>query len=166
MSKLLIYAIGAVLLVLQPVAAQAPHAASARKQIETSYRRENAALEKENVAGVLVHYADDYVYNGPEGRVYRTPQLQPVLSEMFRLMSGIRSSTKIVKFTLRGKQAAARVTERVEAVMRDPSSRKTSKVVVVEERDDTWRIVSGAWIKKSSRSLKLTQTVDGKPVPD
>ena len=156
----------AALLILQSGSAQTPNAASARKQIEASYRRENAALAKENIAGVLVHYADDYVYNGPKGRVYRTPQLQPVLSEMFRLMSGIRSTTRTVRFAVRGKQAAARVTERVEAVMRDPSSRKTRKVVVVEERDDIWKLVSGAWIKKSSRSLKLTQTVDGKPVSD
>ena len=149
----------------EPVAAQVPSAADARKQIEANYRRENAALQKEDVAGVLVHYDKNYRYHGPKGRVYRTPELQPVLVEMFRLMSGIRASTKIQRFALRGKEASVRVIERVDAVMKDPSTRKTSKVVVAEDRDDVWKLVNRAWIKKSSRSLKLTQTLDGKPIP-
>src|SRR5688572_11484009 len=108
--------------IAEPVTAQSQDAAAARKQIEASYRRENAALAKEDVAGVLVHYDREYIYRGPKGRVYRTPQLQPVLVGMFRLMSGIRGSTKVQRFALRRKEAAVRVTESVNANMKDPST--------------------------------------------
>ena len=165
MTSFFLPLIWALFFIVPPAVAQPPNTADARKQIEASYRRENAALAKEDVAGVLVHYDKEYIYRGPKGRVYRTPQLQPILVQMFQLMSGIRGSTKVQRFALRGKEAAVRVTERVDAAMKDPSTGKTRRVVVVEERDDVWKLVSRAWIKKSSRSLKLKQILDGKPIP-
>ena len=146
-------------------AAEPPAVSSARKQIEASYLRENAALAMEDVAGVLVHYDREYVYRGSEGRIYRTPQLQPILVEMFRTMNGIRGSTKVRRFALRGKEAAARVTERLEAIMKVPGSRKPCKLVLVEERDDVWKLAGRSWIKQSGRSLRITQTLDGKALP-
>jgi hypothetical protein len=147
---------------LIPAAGQPPPAA--RQQIETSYKRENAALAKENVAGVMVHYAPDFVYKGPRGETYRAPQLQSVLSQMFAAMSGIRNATIITRFVPQGKGARARVKETLNAVFTPPGRAKPGKLVIVDDREDVWARAGNAWVKKSSRSFKQTATLDGKPL--
>ena len=137
---------------------------NAKKQIEASYRRESAALTKENAAGVMVHYARDYQYYGPKGVRYRTPKIQAILSQMFAAMRGIRSTTSILSLQATGKSLKARVRERLQGTFIDKRTKKPSTLVVVEERDDYWRPAGKSWVKWQSKSIKQRETMNGRPV--
>jgi hypothetical protein len=135
-----------------------------KQRIEASYRRESAALTKENAAGVMVHYAREYQYFGPKGVRYRVPQVQAILSQMFSAMRGIRSTTSILSWKATGKTLKTRVRERLEGTFTDKRTKRASKLVVVEERDDYWRPAGKSWVKWRSRSIKQRETMNGRPV--
>ena len=82
---------------------------------------------------------------------------------MFAAMSGIRGSTKVTSFKLTGKDARVKVSERLDAMLTRPNQPKPSKLHVEDEREDIWRQIGKAWVKKSSRSFMHKQTLDGKP---
>jgi hypothetical protein len=135
----------------------------ARVAIEAAYKRENAALAKENVAGVMINYAPDFLYRGPKGETYRAPQLQPVLVQMFASMRGIKNTTRITRFSVFRKEARARVMETLSAAFTPPGRSKAGKLVVVDEREDVWKVTGKGWLKSNSRSFKQKTTLDGKP---
>ena len=151
------------LLVVCGVPVYAQKSGTVRQQIEANYRREGQALARENVAGVLAHYARDYEYRGPQGQRYKMPQLHAVLASMFADMSAIRSTTRILYTAPARGGTKVSVRERLEARL-NTKKRKNVKLVIDELREDFWRPAGSTFVKARSRSISQTESLNGRLV--
>ena len=150
------------LLSLAVVSSAADTAAEARKQIQASYNRENAAAVRKDTSGVVANMTSDYTSTDLRGQKVTVEQIRQALPSMFASAVSIKARSKITGLTLKGTQADVVVNEHAEIVLVNPRTRKRSKLVVDEVYQTLWVKADGAWKKKRSKTLSSKQLLDGK----
>ena len=136
----------------------------ARTQIQSLYDQESAASMKKDVKRIFAHYSPQYTQTDTKGTVHKLKEFQAKLPQMLAALTNIKDKVVIGKITLNGNYAVATVTETSQATFQNSGTRKPSLLKVVETSEDTWVKGPKGWMKRSARSLKSIQSIDGKVV--
>jgi ketosteroid isomerase-like protein len=153
------------LLCLLPLAVQADKTADAKKVIQAIYDREVVAFKKKDMNGMLAANTPDYVYFRKNGQKTDIQDLKNSMSQVLAMGSNLKSSQKIVKFTLKGNKALAVTQGHLEMTITNPQNKQSARVVSDDTTEDIWQKIEGKWRRKQTRILKSAGTVNGKPVP-
>ena len=144
---------------------QADTPAQVKAQIQKLYDLDNAAAAKGDFEKSLSHTSTDYVGTQPNGKKVTYAEMKKLLPQIHAIMKDLRAKSTVTKIVIKGKDAVATVSEHAEATLANPQTKKNSKLVIEDTADDLWVKGAQGWMKKSSKMLKVRQTVDGKPVP-
>ena len=145
--------------------AHADTPAQVKAQIQKLYDLDNAAASKGDFDKSLSHTSPDYVGTQPDGKKVTYADMKKMLPQIHAIMKDLHAKSTVTKIVMKGKDAVATVSEHAEAMLANPQTKKNSKLVIDDTADDLWVKSAQGWMKKSSKMLKLRQTVDGKPVP-
>lgn len=154
----------ALLLTLAAGGTRGDATSDARKQIQERYDKENTAAAKHDANAVLAYYSPDYVSIEKNGRKTTFSDLKQQVPKMLAIMRNIKSSSKVMKLTLKGNTAMVTVTEHADAMVKLPQAARESRLVIDATSLDTWTKTAKGWMKKLSKSLSSKQTLDGKEV--
>ncbi len=148
-----------------PFRAAADAAADARKQFQAIYNKDNAAVMRGDLMAALYSTTQDFVSIDTKGRKTTRSEMEKKIPQVLGLMKDIKSNTTVTKVILTGKNARVMIKEHAEATITNQQTKKPGKFVVDGTGEDLWTKTGQGWKKKSSRSLTLKQSLDGKRIP-
>ncbi len=146
-------------------AAKADDAVSAKKAIQAMYTKVEAAAEKRDLKGMMVHLAPDYEETGPDGVVVKMPAIKANMERVLKQVKTLHISAVITKITVKGDKATVLNKDTVNMVATNPQTKKEMKLVLEETNEAQWEKKSGAWLEKRSKTLTMKQFLDGKEIP-
>ena len=149
--------------------ARANPVAQTRRAIAACYAQADAAFSRKDVNGFFAHTAPDYQAVGRDNRgEQRKYLLWQLVVEYRRFVPGATTAsakTQVKAFTLKGKKAIVRATERLVVVFASkrpgvPPSRITRSISTV----DTWVNGPKGWVKRRSTILSSRDSMsNGRP---
>jgi hypothetical protein len=160
-----LFALLALVMIFVPSVAQADKTSAAKKAIEAQYARETGAMAKKDLKTALSVNAPDFVHYRKDGQKSDLKQMKARMEQAMARISSLKASTKITKFALKGSQAMVTTQGRVELTMINPQNKQTANVVVDENSDEIWQNSGGKWLRKQSKTLNTSSTINGQPVP-
>ncbi len=146
-------------------AAKADDAASAKKAIQAMYTKVEAAAEKRDLKGMMVHLAPDYKETGPDGVTEKLPAIRAKIERLMQSVKSIRVSASIDKLTLKGNEATVIGKSVITLIGFNQRAHKDIKIVVEETNEEQWKKKDGLWLESSVKSISYKQTIDGKENP-
>ncbi len=151
--------------VCQAPSAGADTAAQARKAIQTAYDREDAAAAHRNINGILSNYAPDYQDREPNGLKVGLADVRQSLVVMFQNARAVTAKTTIQNFTLQGSKAIVTTKEYAMLTVASKAEHgQLHKIVLNSTDEDTWAKRGNRWLKVSTRTLRQSEMIDGKPL--
>ena len=144
----------------------------ARKAIQATYNRVNAALAKKDLSVARATRTPDYVLITDKGQKRTAAQLRAQEQGILSLAQSITAKSDIQKITLNGNTATVLVNENGALVVQmpqqnyggKPSPGQKNVIRVRHQAQDSWVKLNGRWRIKRSRYLTSRVTVNGKPI--
>ena len=146
-------------------AVKADTAAQARQAIQAAYDREDAAVRRKDVQGVLVNCAPNFQFITQSGMRGSLADARQGLANQFQTPSSFAAKTTIQKFTLQGNKAVVTVQEtQLRTVVPKAKHAHPHKIVTLSTDEDTWVKHGNRWLRELSKMIHQKQTLDGRPI--
>jgi len=158
-------AAAALLSLLTAPAARADTPSEARKAIQATYDKMNAAFSRKDVKSAFAYLTPDFEQITFEGQRVGAAPMRQQMTQALAAAKSMRSQTTVQKLTLKGGTAEVLVRSRVIIVLNDPRTNKPLTVAGNETSQDTWIKTSRGWLAKRSKTLSKKETINGRPVP-
>lgn len=168
MRKLAIVTLLALSCLLAPAAVvrAADNPASVKKLIQTAENEMNAAAVRKDIATVLRYHTPDYTATMDDGRKYTRKQFETSMRQAFAAAKKITSVTVVTEISLKPGIATVMTQNHGTIVVTNRQTRKDVLLRVVNTDREVWVKQGNVWRKRSSKTLKATQTLNGKPLPN
>jgi hypothetical protein len=146
-------------------AARADTVTQARKAIQAAYDREDAAVSRKDVPGILVNCAPNFQFITQNGMRGSLADARQGLTAQFQTPSSFVAKTTLQKLTLQGNKAVVTVKEyQMRTVVPKAPHVHPHKIVTVSIDEDTWVKHGNRWLREISKNISQKQTLDGKPI--
>ena len=151
--------------IIVPFAARADAAPQARGAIQAAYDREDAAVRRKDVRGVLVNCAPNFQFITQNGTRGNLADARQGLVSQFQTPSSFVAKTTIQKFTLQGNKAVVTVQEyQSRTVVPKAKHAHPHKIVTIGIDEDTWVKHGNRWLREMSKMIRQKQTLDGRTI--
>ena len=162
-----IVATAALLLSGAAPAALADAPSEARKTIQATYNKINAATLRRDTKSALAYYADNFTATA-NGQTITKAQIQQLQAQMLAMpqIKPTKATSAIQKFTLKGGTATCTVHNVSAVQMPAPGGAQADKPMVIASESsaqDTWKKSGKGWLLARSNVLWAKSTMNGKP---
>lgn len=149
-----------------PLSAVAVHARPAAPKavqatLQKLYDRENAAIAAKDMKAVWSLRTPDYEAIR-HGQRRNAAQVRAAYRQMFAEAHSLKGTARIQSLTLHGRTAQVKVAEAATFVITHPLTKRNAVLKTSSISLDDWVQRNGHWLKRRSRSLSQTGTLDGK----
>ena len=138
-------------------------ASDARKSIQASYDAESAALGKQDVDAVFRSYAPDYVSVDKKGKKDTLEQTKSSAKAVMSAMKTLMVTQKVQTCALKSGQATVVVKRHIIGVMQI-EAKPAQKLLGDETAEELWAKTGAGWLRKRSKTLSQTMTMNGVPM--
>ncbi len=139
-------------------------ASDARKSIQAAYDAESAAIGKHDVNATYRAYTSDYVSINEKGDKKNLEQSKASAKSMMAVMKTLTVTQKVQTLTLK-KSDQAIVTVKTHVSGATVGDAKTAQKLLADETDeDLWVKTGTGWLRKRSKTLSQTMTINGVPI--
>ena len=139
----------------------------ARKTIQASEDKENAAVAKKDLNGAFSACAPDFkiYFKSPDNVIHPsdTNELKRQMQIVFKAIQAISVKNTVQKVTVKADEATVRMTGHTVMTLIGPKGGKSSTAVVDFVEDQVWVKTKSVWLRKSANVLSQSLIKDGKP---
>ncbi len=140
---------------LLTLAAAAESPAEVRKTLQKQYDVINAAFDRRDIKAAAAFFAPNHLATYSDGRQYKLDELKSVWKSSLNGATDIKSSTKIVGLTVKGKRAVVQCQSTYSAKLRGFWPGQKTAYKSTETDEDVWVQSPAGWRLLTSTTLKF-----------
>jgi len=146
---------------------RADGALEARKAIQAAYDRFGVAMHRKDAESATADFTPDFTELDGDGAAIQSgiPTERRQFQALFLYSRSITVTETIQKLALRGKRAIVTIKEQMtlDSTKQTPQGVRPLTFCSDSVHEDVWVRSGRRWLRQSTRTLSIQETVDGKP---